>query len=108
MENSKRKLDLIDFIIINAPAFLFLLLVPAGIFFFFFFSGFLRYSVIPFLLWGISGCILLLNDFYIRKKELYLKLLYLNSNRDPMKYTTYLRSTICGLCLIWALKVHKY
>ncbi len=70
------------------------------------FTNNIRFVAIPLIFWGFSGFFLLIKDYYIRKKKLFLKLLWLNRKRDPVKHSIYLRSTICGLCLLWALKEH--
>ena len=106
MKKDKETINLQDFLIINTPAFLFLLLIPAAIVSSHYHS-IIRYAAIPFFIWGISGCFLLLADYYNRKKKLFIRLLRLNTNRDPLKHSLYLKSTVCGLAILWALYARK-
>lgn len=107
MEKDLDKIHPLDYCIINIPAFLFLLFIPAGVAIYLSANSQFRLLVIPFTIWGISGCILLLHDYYVRKKNLYFRLLRLNKNRDPLKHSLYLKSTFCGLSILWALHVRN-
>jgi len=108
MEQEINRICIKDFFIINIPAFLFFLLIPVGFISFFLLNiPLFKYMAVPFVIWGGSGCILLLSDYFGRKKKLYLRLLQLNENRDPLKHSAYLRSTVCGLAILWALHVRN-
>ena len=108
MEQEISRIYIKDFFIINIPAFLFLLLVPIGFVSYFLLNQpIFNYMAIPFVVWGVSGCVLLLADYFNRKKRLYLRLLQLNENRDPLTHSVYLRSTVCGLAILWALYVRN-
>lgn len=109
MNINRARITIRDFFIINIPAFLFLFLIPLGLLLrkIFYVNNVLRFLYIPFFIWGVSGCSLLLADYFKRKKKLYIRLLTLNENRDPLKHSIYLKSTVCGLAILWALRVRK-
>jgi hypothetical protein len=96
-----------EYIIINLPAFSFCLLIPAGVICLFSGHNLLKITGVVFIVWGVAGFLLLLADYYNRKKKLFVRLVLLNEKRDPLKHSAYLRSTVCGLCILWALSVRK-
>lgn len=107
MRKETERIHPLDSFIINIPAFLFLLLVPVGVVIFQSAHSLYRLLAIPFVIWGISGCALLMFDYYRRKKYLYYRLRRFNKNRDPLKHSLYLKSTVCGLSILWALHVRN-
>lgn len=103
MDKEIYSINIQDFLIINLPALSFLLLVPTGILVYGQLHSFIRYAGALLIIWGFSGCILLLADYFKRKRSLYVRLLRFNKKRDPLKHSIYLKSTVCGLSILWAL-----
>lgn len=101
------RIRLSDFLIINIPAFLFLLLVPAGAFIFVQGSGRIGLAGIPFAVWGVSGSVLLLADYFQRKKRLFLRVLSLYDAKPSKGLSLYMKSTLCGLTLLWAVSARQ-
>lgn len=98
--------NMTDFIIINIPAWLFALLVPAAIVLALAVVDspvfLMRLAPIPLFVWGVSGMLLLLADYRSRKRALFLRL---SSRELPAKGSALYRSlcgTPCGLSLLLA------
>jgi len=88
--------------IINIPAFLFLGLTPLSVIIFRL-ERFSWLALFP-LVWGLSGFILLISDYFNRKKDLYLRLTSLNQEGISVAYAC-LKGTLCGYCMKRALRL---
>lgn len=102
MERTQVDVKAIDFVIINVPAFLFMLgsLLSLAVIL----IG-KTLPVLPFALfawWCTAGMVMLFID-YSRKKVKFIRLLKLQKG-SKLAFPSNLKSTICGLCIIWALK----
>lgn len=104
MDRKPYEITVEEFLLINLPVILFLFLVPAGVLAYRFLQGIWRWSAVPLVIWGFSGAILLYRDFLIRKREIYIRLLRYNGDKMSPRRTNYLRTTLCGLAMEWALR----
>jgi len=101
------RIHISDFLIINIPVLLFLLLVPAGLVVLIHSAGKIRIVSVPLIVWGLSGAVLLILDYYYRKKELFLRILTLFEVQQSKGLALYLKSTLCGLSILWAVRARK-
>jgi len=97
-----------EVLIINLPVLFFSLLIPGGILLFLATDAPARFLGAVFAVWGVSGGLLMLTDYTGRKKLIYMRLLHLAEERKTIPLDEYLRSTFCGLCIVWALKVRLW
>lgn len=103
MNANKDNINLIDSLIINIPAFLFIIGAVASLLLFNFSKKIPNFVFLILAWWCLSGSIMLFIDFK-RKREKFLRLLNLQK-KIKINYPSNLKNTICGLCLILALKI---
>jgi len=87
---------LIDFVIINTPAWLFLLFALAASICIEVREGPCLIMQLVFIWWSLCGAVMLLIDFYNRKRSLYLRLRLLLNDDHQKRVVHSLKQTPCG------------
>lgn len=102
MNKKGHRISYNDFILINLPAFLFLLGAILSIVLMFNIGIISRYIYLGLSWWCICGMVMLFID-YKRKRDIFLRLLS-HQKGSSVSYPAAFRSTICGVSIILALK----
>ncbi len=93
-----------DFIIINIPVWVFIILAGASILLSFFINGIIKFVFFAFAWWCLCGGFFVFTDFN-RKKKIYFKIIHQSKRNSERlkKLTLPLRETFCGMALSLAI-----